>query len=121
MLNLMALKDEIDALTVKRGIGGESGTSVADRVLSQLLRSEEHTSELQSQSNVVCRLLLEKKNTVNKSAQDHHHRLARSAGIFTGATMVSRILRYGPEHCVAALFCSGAAAEAFYSTLRISH
>src|SRR2546430_10498515 len=27
----------------------------------QLLRSEEHTSELQSQSNLVCRLLLEKK------------------------------------------------------------
>src|SRR2546427_11971060 len=25
-------------------------------------RSEEHTSELQSQSNIVCRLLLEKKN-----------------------------------------------------------
>src|SRR2546430_5070723 len=28
----------------------------------ELLRSEEHTSELQSQSNIVCRLLLEKKN-----------------------------------------------------------
>src|SRR2546430_4766739 len=31
------------------------------------LRSEEHTSELQSQSNLVCRLLLEKKKK-NKSA-----------------------------------------------------
>src|SRR2546430_6764946 len=32
------------------------------------LRSEEHTSELQSQSNLVCRLLLEKKKThTNKS------------------------------------------------------
>src|SRR5688572_31629135 len=28
-------------------------------------RSEEHTSELQSQSNLVCRLLLEKKNSRN--------------------------------------------------------
>src|SRR5688572_32728249 len=28
-------------------------------------RSEEHTSELQSQSNLVCRLLLEKKNYLN--------------------------------------------------------
>src|SRR2546430_10247722 len=28
-----------------------------------LFRSEEHTSELQSQSNLVCRLLLEKKNS----------------------------------------------------------
>src|SRR2546427_3697920 len=30
-------------------------------------RSEEHTSELQSQSNLVCRLLLEKKNKHNGS------------------------------------------------------
>src|SRR2546427_8141872 len=29
------------------------------------IRSEEHTSELQSQSNLVCRLLLEKKNNHN--------------------------------------------------------
>src|SRR2546430_6099013 len=29
----------------------------------ELLRSEEHTSELQSQSNLVCRLLLGKKKT----------------------------------------------------------
>src|SRR2546430_7611267 len=29
---------------------------------SRVPRSEEHTSELQSQSNLVCRLLLEKKN-----------------------------------------------------------
>src|SRR2546427_5884760 len=32
-------------------------------------RSEEHTSELQSQSNLVCRLLLEKKK--NKLAEKH--------------------------------------------------
>src|SRR5256886_17278574 len=31
------------------------------------LRSEEHTSELQSQSNLVCRLLLEKKKTTTNS------------------------------------------------------
>src|SRR5256886_9133028 len=31
-------------------------------------RSEEHTSELQSQSNLVCRLLLEKKNTAGALA-----------------------------------------------------
>src|SRR2546430_13643579 len=30
-------------------------------------RSEEHTSELQSQSNLVCRLLLEKKKKKNKT------------------------------------------------------
>src|SRR2546430_7499311 len=32
-------------------------------IKSQNRRSEEHTSELQSQSNLVCRLLLEKKKT----------------------------------------------------------
>src|SRR5688572_32056591 len=32
-------------------------------------RSEEHTSELQSQSNLVCRLLLEKKK---KTTQNYH-------------------------------------------------
>src|SRR2546427_5826003 len=31
-----------------------------------VFRSEEHTSELQSQSNLVCRLLLEKKNSTNR-------------------------------------------------------
>src|SRR2546430_8818635 len=29
-------------------------------------RSEEHTSELQSQSNIVCRLLLEKKKSISR-------------------------------------------------------
>src|SRR2546430_13247940 len=33
-------------------------------------RSEEHTSELQSQSNLVCRLLLEKKKKMIDSAVD---------------------------------------------------
>src|SRR2546430_12406805 len=33
-------------------------------------RSAEHTSELQSQSNIVCRLLLEKNNTSECSAHD---------------------------------------------------
>src|SRR3989475_2334864 len=37
------------------------GLSVADVLRWNRLRSEEHTSELQSQSNLVCRLLLEKK------------------------------------------------------------
>src|SRR5439155_10040546 len=32
-------------------------------VAAQLMRSEEHTSELQSRGHLVCRLLLEKKNS----------------------------------------------------------
>src|SRR2546430_10242674 len=46
------------------------GLQIPDKVIEAVaareMRSEEHTSELQSQSNLVCRLLLEKKNnTVN--------------------------------------------------------
>src|SRR2546427_6694767 len=43
--------------------GGNRQRRQAARIeaLDQLARSEEHTSELQSQSNLVCRLLLEKK------------------------------------------------------------
>src|SRR2546430_7609025 len=36
--------------------------SLSHRLSPRRRRSEEHTSELQSQSNLVCRLLLEKKN-----------------------------------------------------------
>src|SRR2546430_13122266 len=37
-------------------------------------RSEEHTSELQSQSNLVCRLLLEKKKPTQQKAHLWRHR-----------------------------------------------
>src|SRR2546427_5657893 len=36
-------------------------------------RSEEHTSELQSQSNLVCRLLLEKKKSGHFGRSSHRH------------------------------------------------
>src|SRR5688572_31501262 len=36
-------------------------------------RSEEHTSELQSQSNLVCRLLLEKKKKINEYILNIYH------------------------------------------------
>src|SRR5256885_11558901 len=42
------------------GVAGHGELDVAGRVLEQG-RSEEHTSELQSPCNLVCRLLLEKK------------------------------------------------------------
>src|SRR5690606_41923020 len=35
------------------------------------MRSEEHTSELQSRENLVCRLLLEKKNDATRSEQPY--------------------------------------------------
>src|SRR5438034_7395547 len=39
-------------------------TVVPNPVVADLDRSEEHTSELQSHSDLVCRLLLEKKKTI---------------------------------------------------------
>src|SRR2546427_8921219 len=49
--------------------GNFSGVQVWDitNLKSPRLRSEEHTSELQSQSNLVCRLLLEKKKNKKKT------------------------------------------------------
>src|SRR5688572_32617793 len=48
--------------TGKPWAASRSGTSRNWFQESITSRSEEHTSELQSQSNLVCRLLLEKKN-----------------------------------------------------------
>src|SRR5256886_13656820 len=61
-----------DALPISRGVGVRGGRLLTQSVparpagegvgqVSSGGRSEEHTSELQSQSNLVCRLLLEKK------------------------------------------------------------
>src|SRR5256885_11205852 len=52
----------------------DAGAQLAGGDLEVLLdgsRSEEHTSELQSPCNLVCRLLLEKKNTTTQ--QQHMH------------------------------------------------
>src|SRR5688572_32301234 len=42
-------------------------------------RSEEHTSELQSQSNLVCRLLLEKKKKKKNSQCDIYHKTNKAS------------------------------------------
>src|SRR2546430_11363380 len=53
--------DKFDVNSFGQPIVGASLTSASD----SRWRSEEHTSELQSQSNLVCRLLLEKKKRQN--------------------------------------------------------
>src|SRR2546427_6368918 len=56
----------------------EEDVEVRERVGGRepaLERSEEHTSELQSQSNLVCRLLLEKKKKNKDRYVRHVHRL----------------------------------------------
>src|SRR2546430_8509327 len=57
-------------------------------------RSEEHTSELQSQSNLVCRLLLEKKNTTMPDVESSRLALSRegSAKRCADLTRVTRSL-----------------------------
>src|SRR5436305_5370754 len=51
--------DRIERFPTARG---PSGAAVNDE-----LRSEEHTSELQSRPHLVCRLLLEKKKKINQT------------------------------------------------------
>src|SRR5689334_24194573 len=62
------------------GVSAELTPQVADALAERLLsssilntRSEEHTSELQSQFHLVCRLLLEKKNHRRRNLQPFRH------------------------------------------------
>src|SRR5438270_8019928 len=73
-----------DALPIYRhrhdvGIGDRGQVDVPDAVgvFGGDGRSEEHTSELQSQSNLVCRLLLEKKKIKKKMMIHTKHKLTR--------------------------------------------
>src|SRR5438309_6341562 len=59
--------------TLFRSIGSSNWSGGGRRLLSSVVnwfahRSEEHTSELQSQFHLVCRLLLEKKNGSKRSS-----------------------------------------------------
>src|SRR2546430_5412417 len=62
-------RDEIEnttpTITIIPIITDIVATNLTEGISSLHSRSEEHTSELQSQSNLVCRLLLEKKKTKN--------------------------------------------------------
>src|SRR2546430_13191875 len=73
-------------------------------------RSEEHTSELQSQSNLVCRLLLEKKKTRHLNFQvdvggvthGRQERLHGLPGVFHLALSGARAFYIEPRHqCLA--------------------
>src|SRR2546430_7549553 len=68
-LPIYALIAEIDTA---RGGPGNLSSALRLHVLDALKRrSEEHTSELQSQSNLVCRLLLEKKKITQLAVYDY--------------------------------------------------
>src|SRR2546430_14399824 len=65
----LSLHDALPIWRFRRGLRSgvlttyRQDTRIEQRIGEGVNRSEEHTSELQSQSNLVCRLLLEKKKT----------------------------------------------------------
>src|SRR2546430_7025780 len=61
-----------DAVNIRLRFPNEIGSTHTQQAQEYILhRSEEHTSELQSQSNLVCRLLLEKKNKDQRPSLAH--------------------------------------------------
>src|SRR2546430_10293807 len=65
----LSLHDALPISSPGAGPSSSTGGSWAGwpRTRSRGSRSEEHTSELQSQSNLVCRLLLEKKKNCQRT------------------------------------------------------
>src|SRR2546430_10870656 len=57
-------------IDLREELGPWGETRLALKDVRHFVRSEEHTSELQSQSNLVCRLLLEKKKKTNAHTCD---------------------------------------------------
>src|SRR2546430_5362229 len=73
------------------GGGGDAGHVRGERrQLQRGGRSEEHTSELQSQSNLVCRLLLEKK----KKSKQYRFNSSSQVGRRGLTLCILRTLRY---------------------------
>src|SRR5947207_9522690 len=77
----LSLHDALPTLRQASSIRGSSSTSAGARPSSMIpafcsARSEEHTSELQSHSDLVCRLLLEKKK---KESMEIRRKLSNNA------------------------------------------
>src|SRR2546430_6899098 len=71
----MSLRERVEALTAtERQSYGDADRALFAEFRTALARgrSEEHTSELQSQSNLVCRLLLEKKSVISQHDSVNH-------------------------------------------------
>src|SRR2546427_9990541 len=65
----LPISSDVVALQLWMRMGGRDEAAAElglAHYIEHMLRSEEHTSELQSQSNLVCRLLLEKKKNKKK-------------------------------------------------------
>src|SRR5690606_39491274 len=59
---LQNMEDGTEKAKLANDLFGRSGAEMMPLLNGAAGRSEEHTSELQSRENLVCRLLLEKKN-----------------------------------------------------------
>src|SRR5688572_32245912 len=65
----LSLREEIPNGGDQPAFGAHSERDLETRAaVARGVRSEEHTSELQSQSNLVCRLLLEKKKNIKQKS-----------------------------------------------------
>src|SRR5256885_2561149 len=73
----LSLHDALPICTVRVRLGTGATKSAGGTMAIGATRSEEHTSELQSPCNLVCRLLLEKKNLCYK--QDVRCELAHAS------------------------------------------
>src|SRR2546430_11581964 len=65
---------DLDRAEIGKNVPVAVGIVGDARDITRRLRSEEHTSELQSQSNLVCRLLLEKKKKNSRYTQLDYRR-----------------------------------------------
>src|SRR4051794_41336567 len=97
---------EIYTLSLHDALPISTGSSTSNSVLldvgwapsiesSRRLRSEEHTSELQSPVHLVCRLLLEKKKT---HAQNTRHTLKKHSRATTGPSLNNTTINNDPQH-----------------------
>src|SRR5256885_3161326 len=68
--------------------GREHVTDAAIEQAASVTRSEEHTSELQSPCNLVCRLLLEKKKKNSHCVNVQSHHASRTAVYATASATV---------------------------------
>src|SRR5947207_7550286 len=75
-------------LAPRHGHDQKAPVDRAQHRLGDLVRSEEHTSELQSHSDLVCRLLLEKKNrsAVRRATSRSHPRSSALAETYRNTT-----------------------------------
>src|SRR3989454_4906551 len=71
----MLVADYLAFIADLRELGGASRARSLDEAVTPSIRSEEHTSELQSPCNLVCRLLLEKKKKTGSTSKKRIYRL----------------------------------------------